>query len=71
MIILHNTDGIKFQLKDKCAIEKVQLSYANLLHKYLKSNHDDQVANCLFHQGLMFVHQCQRAYELQQYTLRF
>lgn len=70
LILFYNTDGIESSLKEATKVQQLQTSYARLLHKYLKSRHEDQSANSLFSQGLMLVHDSQRAFELSLQTLK-
>ena len=71
LILLYNVDkNIEKLLKNSKEIKKLQVQYANLLHKYLVSKHKRQVANAIFGKGLMFVHDLQRAHDLYQQRLK-
>ena len=71
LILLYNVDKkIEKMLKNPKEIKKLQVQYANLLHKYLVSKHKRQVANAMFGKGLMFIHDLQRAHDLYQQRLR-
>ena len=75
LIFLYNTDGIECQLQNYEKIKKLQLQYANLLHKYLKSlksksTGEDNDANTLFSNGLMLIHDTKRVYDLSLHKLK-
>ena len=70
MILFYHSDGIESQLKDLPKVQKLQSYYAKLLHKYLKSKHEDNLANILFARGIMLVHDTQRAFELSMQRLK-
>ena len=63
LILLYNSDGIEDKLKHASKIKELQANYSNLLHRYLKSQHNPAVANILLGKGLMLVHDTQRAYD--------
>ena len=71
LIFLYNTDGIESQLKNFEKIQKLQLQYANLLHKYLKSKRvGKNNTNASFSNGLMFIHDAKRISELSSQCLK-
>ena len=70
LILFYHSDGIESQLKDRSKVQKLQSYYAKLLHKYLKSKHEDKIANILFSKGIMLVHDTQRAFELSLQRLK-
>ena len=71
LIFLYNTDGIQCQLQNYEKIKKLQLQYANLLHKYLKSKtSENNDANALFSNGLMLIHDTKRVYDLSLHKLK-
>ena len=70
LILLYHSDGIESQLKDRSKVQKLQSYYAKLLHKYLKSKHEDKIANILFSKGIMLVHDTQHAFELSLQRLK-
>ena len=71
LILLYNVDkNTEKLLKNSKEIKKLQVQYANLLHKYLVSKHKRQVANVIFGKGLLFVHDLQRAHDLYQQRLK-
>ena len=72
LIFLYNTDGIECQLQNYEKIKKLQLQYANLLYKYLKSKStgEDNDANTLFSNGLMLIHDTKRVYDLSLHKLK-
>lgn len=71
LIFLYNTDGIECQLQNYEKIKKLQLQYANLLHKYLKSKtSENNDANALFSNGLMLIHDTKRVYDLSLHKLK-
>ena len=69
LIFLYNTDGIECRLQNHDKIKKLQLQYANLLHKYLKSKTSEDDANTLFSNGLMLIHDTKRVHELSLHKL--
>ena len=68
-ILLLNTDGLKYQLKDKKFVETAQQKYASMLHNYLKTGHPDNYAT-LLSKGLMLIHDTHRAHELSLQKLK-
>ena len=69
VIFLYNTDGIENQLKNPKKVHRLQTQYAALLHKYLKSSHTEDLANMLFSNGLMLIHETEKVYNLSKNRL--
>ena len=70
LVFLYNCDGIEKQLKHPQRVKELHEHYCKLLHKYIKSIHNPQVANVLFGKGLMLIHETQRAYQLSLQRLQ-
>ena len=70
LIFLYNTDGIECQLQNYEKIKKLQLQYANLLHKYLKSKTGENNANSLFSNALMLIHDTEKVNHLSLNKLK-
>ena len=72
LIFLYNTDGIECQLQNYDKIKYLQVQYANLLHKYLKSKtgENNNNANGLFSNALMLIHDTEKVYNLSKNKLK-
>ena len=70
LILFYNSDGIESRLKEAKKVQQLQSYYAKLLHKYLKSKQEDNLANNLFSKAIMLVYDTQRTFELSLQRLK-
>ena len=70
LIFLYNTDGIETKLQNHQTIKNLQVQYANLLHKYLKSKTGENNANSLFSNALMLIHDTEKVNHLSLNKLK-